>query len=46
LKIRAELVPGSYPTGLTVTDEELLALNIKRVKFHGEWNWALLPTKE
>jgi hypothetical protein len=45
LKIRAELDSGSYPTGLTVTDEELAALNIKRAKFHGDWNYALLPTK-
>jgi hypothetical protein len=45
LMIRAELDRGSYPTGLTVTDVELAALNIKRAKFHGDWNYALLPTK-
>jgi hypothetical protein len=45
LKIRAELDAGSYPTGLAVTDEELAALNIRRAKFHGDWNYALLPLK-
>lgn len=45
LVIRAELDTGSYPTGLTVTDEVLAALNIKRAKFHGDWNYALVPNK-
>lgn len=45
LKIRAELDTGSYPTGLTVSDEELAALKIKRARFHGDWNYALLPIK-
>jgi len=45
LKIRAELDSGSYPTGLTVSDEELAALHIKRAKFHGDWNYALLPIR-
>ena len=45
LKIRAELDTASYPTGLTVSDEELAALRIKRARFHGDWNYALLPLK-
>jgi hypothetical protein len=45
LKIRAALDTQSYETGLTVSDEELAALNIKRAKFHGDWNYALLPIK-
>ena len=43
LKIRAELDAGSYPTGIKVSDEELATLKIKRAKFHGDWNYALLP---
>ena len=43
LKIRAELDSDSYPTGIKVSDEELAALKIKRAKFHGDWNYALLP---
>ena len=43
LKIRAELDTGSYPTGIKVSDEELATLKIKREKFHGDWNYALLP---
>ena len=46
LKIRAGLDAGIYPTGITVTDEELAALNLKRANFHGEWNYMLLPTRK
>jgi Rhodopirellula transposase DDE domain len=43
LKIRAELDLGTYPTGISVSDAELAALHLKRAKFHGEWNYTLLP---
>ena len=46
LKIRAALDTGIYPTGITVTDEELAALNLKRADFHGEWNYKLLPIQK
>lgn len=45
LKIRAELDTGHYPTGLSVTDAELAALNLERDDFHGEWNYTLLPQR-
>jgi hypothetical protein len=46
LKIRAELDVGTYPTGIKVTDEELAAINLKRDKFHGEWNYSILPPRK
>jgi hypothetical protein len=46
LKIRAELDAGTYPTGIKVTDEELAAVNLKRDKFHGEWNYSILPPRK
>jgi len=33
----------AYPTGITVTDAELKALNIVRDAFHGEWNYTIKP---
>ena len=45
LKIRAELDAGRYPTGISVSDAELAALNLKHAKFHGEWNYTLLPNR-
>jgi hypothetical protein len=43
LKIRAELDPGAYPTGIKVSNEELAGLALERDDFHGEWNYVLLP---
>lgn len=45
LRIRAELDPHKYPTGIKVTDAELNALNLKRAPFHGDWNYAILPRR-
>jgi transposase len=33
----------TYPTGLSVTEAELQALNIVRDAFHGEWNYTIKP---
>jgi hypothetical protein len=46
LKIRAELDQGRYPTGIKVSDDELAALQLKPAKFHGDWNYALLPARK
>jgi transposase len=43
LQIRAKVDLHSYATGIKVTDEELAAVRIKRDKFHGEWNYTILP---
>jgi hypothetical protein len=45
LKIRAELDSGHYPTGIKVSDQELAALRLRPAKFHGDWNYALLPAR-
>src|SRR5664279_5670470 len=43
LRIRAELDRGTYPAGIKVTDNQFDALHLKLAKFHGDWNYALLP---
>jgi hypothetical protein len=45
LKIRAELDTGRYPTGIKISNDELAALRLKPAKFHGDWNYALLPAR-
>ena len=45
LKIRAALDRGSYPTGVAIAEEQLAAVNLKRDAFHGDWNYAILPTR-
>ena len=46
LKIRAEIDASSYPTGQTVSDEELKLVRLEPDAFHGEWNYAILPRTE
>jgi hypothetical protein len=43
LRIRAALDKNQYETGIKVTDEELEAVRLKKDKFHGEWNYTILP---
>ena len=44
LRIRAELDRGVYPIGIKITDVEMNELNLKLARFHGEWNYTVLPT--
>ena len=43
LSVEASLDYGSYKKGIKVSDEEMEQLNLKRDKFHGEWNYRLVP---
>ena len=43
LRVRTEVDPGLYPTGVTVTDEQMAALNLERHPFHGEWTYTIRP---
>jgi transposase len=43
LHINAELDTGTYPTKVKVTDEQMASVRIKRDKFHGNWNYTILP---
>jgi hypothetical protein len=46
LTIRCELDRNLYPKGIKVSDQELATLNIKRDKFHPEWNYAIAPRNQ
>ena len=43
LKVHAERDLGTYPTGAKVTDAELEAVASVAHKFHGEWNYTIIP---
>jgi hypothetical protein len=45
LIVKARLDENHYEKGIKVTDEELAAVNLKRDKFHGEWNYKISPNK-
>jgi transposase len=43
--IEADIDGTVYEKGIAVSDEEMGSLNIKRDKFHGEWNYKIMPQK-
>jgi hypothetical protein len=44
LRVRAALDKNRYPTGIKVTDDQLASVNLRRAKFHGEWNYTIKPS--
>jgi Rhodopirellula transposase DDE domain len=45
LEIHSELDESAYQTAIKVTDAELAAVRLKKDRFHGEWNYTILPRK-
>jgi hypothetical protein len=45
LTIQAGLDSKTYPTGIKVTDAELAMIKLKPAKFHGDWNYTVLPAQ-
>ena len=43
LMVRAALDTKTYRKGIEVSDDVLTSLWIKRARFHGEWNYTVLP---
>jgi transposase len=43
LYVEASLDYATYPEKIEVPEEEMDSLNIKREKFHGEWNYIIRP---
>jgi hypothetical protein len=43
LRIRAEIDKNEYPTKETVTTEQRASVQLHPARFHGEWNYAVLP---
>lgn len=43
LSINAGFDLGTYATGIKISDDELAAVNLKKDKFHGDWNYIISP---
>jgi hypothetical protein len=43
LKVACELDRSSYPSGIKISKEEMAGIRLRRDKFHGEWNYTILP---
>ncbi len=43
LKVKAKLDPNSYPGGIKVSKADLENVQLRPDKFHGDWNYTILP---
>jgi transposase len=44
LRVRSEIDYSRYPSGVTVTDEQLDRVNLRPDRFHGDWNYVIRPS--
>jgi hypothetical protein len=42
---RSELDQRLYRSGIKVSDAELAQVQVQRDKFHGDWNYQIIPRK-
>lgn len=45
LRVKAKLDLNDYEKGRTVTDKEMKQINLRRHKFHPDWNYTIKPNK-
>lgn len=45
LRVRSEIDHGKYPMAVAITDEQMAHLALKSHRFHGEWNYTILPRR-
>ncbi|SVB62204.1 uncharacterized protein METZ01_LOCUS215058, partial [marine metagenome] len=45
LRVRSEIDKRSYPKGVTVSDQQMDQVSLKRHDFHGDWNYTIRPIK-
>jgi Rhodopirellula transposase DDE domain len=43
LKVSCELDRRSYPSGIQVSKQDMAGIRLRKDKFHGEWNYTILP---
>jgi len=43
LKVHSELDTASYQPGIKVSDKDVSEINLRRDKFHGDWNYEVHP---
>ena len=44
LRVCSEIDKRAYPKGVTVKDEQLSQVQLRRHDFHGDWNYTIRPT--
>ena len=46
LKIKVIVDKNIYKTGRKISDEDFANIHIKKIAFHGEWNYTIIPNTE
>jgi len=46
LKVKSQLDKNSYQTGIKVSDKQMKEINLLKDKFHGEWNYTIIPNSK
>lgn len=46
LRIKCALDRNVYPKGIKITDEELAGVNLRRHRFHDDWNYTISPNRK
>ena len=44
IRVRSEIDQREYPAGVSVTDEQMHKITIRRHRFHGDWNYTIQPS--
>lgn len=45
LRIQAAADTGAYPDKIEIADDDLAAVRIRRARFHGDWNYSIVPNR-
>jgi hypothetical protein len=45
LRVRSRLDTATYPAGLNVTRDAVAAVTLRPDRFHGDWNYTILPSQ-
>jgi transposase len=43
LRVRSEIDRGTYPGGISITDEQMARIKLRPHRFHGDWNYTIHP---
>ena len=42
-RVHSELDTKTYPAGVKVSDKEIAQVTLRPDKFHGDWNYTIIP---
>ena len=44
LRVHSEVDRGTFWGGITITDEQIAQIKLRRHRFHGDWNYTIHPS--